>query len=593
MRVVKLRLGARAAFDSVAVVVAAVDLVAGPRGLPSRVATALGLALVVPWILHARSATPGVAGRKADPPVLWKRLLTVGIPVITILACLYAKWTVLDRAPAPDHVAAHFAVYRSYAAVAGVLGVAGLAGAHRVQELLGRMADHPARLTLVSFGLAGLLGAVLLTLPQALRDPSDASLVDGLFTATSALCVTGLAVNSIPATYTTFGQAVILILIQIGGLGVMVLSAFFGIVVGQRMRARATAVMAEMIDAESFASFRRTVVTIVLATLAIEAVGAVVLYGLFGGYFDAGLPHGADLPLSGAGGLAWAAVFHSVSAFCNAGFSLFRDGMVPFQGSPVVCATLMALIVAGGLGFPVFSELTRNAWGRLRRRRPPRVSLHTRAVLVTSAALTASGFLAILALEWRRSMAALGVAEKLLAALFQSVTLRTAGFNTVDFGAMHPATLLGACGLMLIGGSPGSTAGGIKTTTLFVLVAAMRAELAGYAKPRVFGRSISATSVRRATAVAVLSILMVSTVALALLVIEPHAPERLLFEAVSAFGTVGLSTGITAEMSTPGKLVLIVAMFVGRVGPMTLALALAARSGVQRIELPEERVGIG
>lgn len=591
----KLRLPAAITLDVVVLLIAGADLVAGPRGDLSRVATVVGIALVVPWLAHARPPTDAAAAarRRIDALSLWKRFLTIAVPVATILACVYAKWLVLHTSPLPDEVATHAAVYRTYAAVALVAAALGITGAHRVQEFLGRMADHPARLTLVSFAVMGVVGAVVLTLPQSLRDPSKASFVDGLFHATSALCVTGLSVGSIPGSYTTFGQAVLLALVQIGGLGVMVLSAFFGIVVGQRMRARATAVMAEMIDAESFASFRRTVLTIVLATFAAEAVGAVLLYGLFQQYVDAGLPASADLPLAGAGDLWWAAVFHAVSAFCNAGFSLFRDGLVPFHASPVVCLVFMGLIVAGGLGFPVFAELVKNGWTRLRGRRPPRMSLHARAVLVTTAALTVIGFVAMLVLEWGHSMAGLGVGEKLLAALFQSVTLRTAGFNTVDFARMQAATLFVSCGLMIVGGSPGSTAGGIKTTTLFVLVAALRAELAGFTKPRMFGRSISAISVRRATAVAVLSIAMVSGIFLALLVLEPHATEKLLFETVSAFATVGLSANLTPSLSTPGKLVIIGAMFVGRVGPMTLALALAARSGTQRVELPEERVGIG
>lgn len=581
---------------SLALILVGVDLVLGLRGTLSRVFTLAELLLVVPWLATVRAPKQATElGRGEEPPALHKRLLTVVVPVVMILACVYAKWSVLDGASAAGDAARleYQASYRTYAVVALVLSLVGLVGAYRVHQFLAKMADHPARLMLVSFGLLAMLGGVLLTLPQSLRDPSHASLVDGLFTATSAVCVTGLAVNTISEAYTPFGQAVLLVLIQIGGLGIMVLSAFFAIVVGQRMRARATAVMAEMIDADSFVSFRRTVLTIVIATLFVEGVGALALWGLFSGYYDAGFGPEQATPLSGPGDLRWAAVFHSVSAFCNAGFSIFRDGMVPFVGSPAVCAVIMLLIVVGGIGFPVLEELARNALARLRKQRPPRLTLHARAVLLTTAALLGAGTLLFIPLEWSASMAHLSLPSKLLAAFFQSVTLRTAGFNTVDFGAMRPATLFVACVFMLVGGSPGSTAGGIKTTTLFVLVGALRAELAGFAKPRMLGRSLGQSTVRRATALAFLSVLLVSIIVFALLLVEQKDPHRLLFEAVSAFGTVGLSTGITSSLSVPGKIVVMVTMFIGRVGPMTLALALAAKSATQNIELPEERLGIG
>jgi len=581
---------------SLALILVGVDLVLGLRGTLSRVFTLAELLLVVPWLATVRAPKQATElGRGEEPPALHKRLLTVVVPVAMILACVYAKWSVLDGASAAGDAARleYQASYRTYAVVALVLSLVGLVGAYRVHQFLAKMADHPARLMLVSFGLLAMLGGVLLTLPQSLRDPSHASLVDGLFTATSAVCVTGLAVNTISEAYTPFGQAVLLVLIQIGGLGIMVLSAFFAIVVGQRMRARATAVMAEMIDADSFVSFRRTVLTIVIATLFVEGVGALALWGLFSGYYDAGFGPEQATPLSGPRDLRWAAVFHSVSAFCNAGFSIFRDGMVPFVGSPAVCAVIMLLIVVGGIGFPVLEELARNALARLRKQRPPRLTLHARAVLLTTAALLGAGTLLFIPLEWSASMAHLSLPSKLLAAFFQSVTLRTAGFNTVDFGAMRPATLFVACVFMLVGGSPGSTAGGIKTTTLFVLVGALRAELAGFAKPRMLGRSLGQSTVRRATALAFLSVLLVSIIVFALLLVEQKDPHRLLFEAVSAFGTVGLTTGITSSLSVPGKIVVMMTMFIGRVGPMTLALALAAKSATQNIELPEERLGIG
>ena len=518
------------------------------------------------------------------------RFFLAGVPLALLLACLGAKWRVLGDV-AVEGPAGYVALYRTYAGVAFVISVAGLVGLHRIERFLATMADHPARLMVLSFGLTALLGGLLLTLPQSLQRTTDGSLIDGVFTSVSAVCVTGLAVNNISTTYTLFGQVVIAILIQLGGLGIMVLSAFFAIVSGQRLRVRSAAVMAEMIDSDSLASLRRTVTSIVLFTLVIEAAGAGVLYQGFMEYEDVGLPPGAS-PLSGAGSHVWAAVFHSISAFCNAGFSLCRDGLVPLADSVTVSGAIMALIVLGGLGFPVLDELLGAAWTRVRGRRPPRLTLHARTVLLTTAVLVAGGTAAVLAPGWGAAMRELSWPTRFLAAAFQSVTTRTAGFNTIDFGAVRPATLMMTCMLMFVGAGPGSTAGGIKITTLAVLYAALRAELRGH-EPRLLQRALPAATVRRATGLAFLSVLIVMGVLFVLLLIEPHGPLQLAFETISAFATVGLSTGITASLTAPGKLIVAATMFAGRIGPLTLALALATRSEPAAFRLPEERVGIG
>ncbi|MCC6559410.1 MAG: TrkH family potassium uptake protein [Polyangiaceae bacterium] len=559
-----------------------------------RISHALTLAqavLLLPWAASiARPRAPPRPAGSAQPAGA-SRWLTAGVPIALLVVSLVAKWSVLEDA-AIDGAAQYVPVYRTYASMSFALSLFGHVGAQRIERFFATAADHPARLMVLSFGIAALLGGVLLTLPQSLQRTSDGSLVDGIFTATSAVCVTGLAVNNLGQTYTLFGQAVILVLVQLGGLGIMVLSAFFAIVAGRRLRVRSAAVMAEMIDTDSIASFRRAVSAIVLLAVVIEAAGAGALYASLSE--DPDVASGpTDSPISGAGSHWWAAVFHSVSAFCNAGFSLFRDGLVPFAESPSVSLSIMALIILGGLGFPVLDELLKAAWTRAFGRRPPRLSLHARTVLWTTAVLLAAGTMMFLVLEWSRTMRDLPVPARFLTAAFQSVTTRTAGFNTLDFGAMRASTLMCTCVLMFIGAGPGSTAGGIKITTVAVLYASLRAELRGQEAPSLLQRAIPTGTVRRATGLAFLSVVIVGAILFLLLLTERHDPMALAFETVSAFATVGLSTGITPALSVPGKLIVSAAMFAGRIGPLTLALALATRVRPVAYRLPEERVGIG
>jgi trk system potassium uptake protein TrkH len=285
-------------------------------------------------------------------------------------------------------------------------------------------------------------------------------------------------------------------------------------------------------------------------------------------------------------------VFHAISAFCNAGFSNLHAGLVPFRASPVVTLTTTVLIVLGGIGFPVIHELVRAGFTKVRRRRLAAFSLNTRIALGTSALLLAFMALSYLLLEWNASMRGMTLTERLLASLFQSASCRTAGFNVVDIGAMAPATLVLTCAAMFIGASPGSTGGGIKTTTLAALFSGMRAEL-GTRAPYMLDRSVPMALIRKAIGVAFLSMSIVFGVVMLMLLLEPHAPLELMFEVVSAFSTTGLSTGITPELSVPGKLVITLTMFVGRIGPLTLALALAASARTEAVELPAERVMIG
>jgi trk system potassium uptake protein TrkH len=589
------RLAERYGYELLAVVavllVALVDAAVAITPVVSWTLTVATALLALPWALLTLRLDPGE--RRAS---LLRRARILGVHVVTFALvglCLFEKGLVLDQA-ARYGERYYIASYRTYTGGAAAFMVLGLLSrGSRLSRFLVAAAEHPARLMTLSFGLAATLGGFALTLPQALRRIGDASFLDGLFTATSAVCVTGLAVNDIAETYSPFGQAVILLLIQVGGLGIMVLSTFFAVLTGARLRVRSSAVLAEMIDADSLAGLRRSVVAIVVYALAIEAAGAVALYGAFQAFPEVAFPHDHPHPLAGAGDRWWAAVFHSVSAFCNAGFSLFDQSLVPMATSWPVLGVVMALVVTGGLGFPVLDELRRHLALRLRRRRPPRLSLHARVVLATSAGLVLAFTAVFLVLEWNGAMRHLPWHARVLAALFQSVSTRTAGFNTVDFGAMAPATLLLTCVAMFIGGSPGSTAGGIKTTTFATLHAVFMAEIRGEQRPRLFDRRVPAPVARRAIGVSFLGVTLAALVIVALLLVERHEPLRLIFEAVSAFGTVGLSTGLTSDLGPAGRVVLICAMFAGRIGPLTLALALAARQRQLSHELPEERLAIG
>lgn len=433
-----------------------------------------------------------------------------------------------------------------------------------------------------------LLGTLLLSLPVA-HAAEPVSVLDAFFTATSATCVTGLTVVDTGTRFSPFGQAVVLGLIQIGGLGLMTFAVFVGIALGGRVAFSERMVIQESMHHTPSAGVRRLVRYVLAFTLVSEAVGALWLW----------LRLRQDLP---PGAAAWSAVFHSVSAFCNAGFGLFPDSLVRYRGDLAVNLAITGLIILGGLGFLASMELRDQLLARLRRLRPPQATLHTRLVLLVTAVLLAGGALAYLVLEWDNVLHDLPPGERLLAAWFLSVTSRTAGFNTVDYGQLSSATLFLTIFLMFVGASPGSTGGGIKTTTFGLLVALVVARWRGRGRASVFHRTIPHAVMDRALLLAMLAWALVS-LAIGLLVMAqsagvPHQREEprfvaLMFEAVSAFGTVGLSTGITAGLGATSKLVLIALMFMGRVGPLTLILAMSPRQQRGRFRYAEENVMVG
>ncbi|MDF3065487.1 MAG: hypothetical protein K0R38_1088 [Polyangiaceae bacterium] len=553
--------------------------------------------LALPWLLltlRFKSAEPDELSDPRQRVVARERRLR-GLALRVALALLVGiflacKWWVLLEADRNHPSLAEAS--RSYDLGLGLMmGLGLLARDLRASRFLATASLHPARLMALSFGGAALAGSLLLSLPVSSRNMTHVSFVDNLFTAFSAVCVTGLSSVNIAQTYSLPGQIIVVSLVQLGGLGIMVLSAALAIVSGQRMRLRSSAVLTEVVDGTSLSTLRRSVLTICGLTFLIEMIGAVLLYLEWQEHPP--LTLSAGHPMAGAGSVAWAAIFHSVSAFCNAGMSNLEGGMVPFSGHPLTLSIVGGMAVLGGLGFPVLDELIRTGFAKLRRRRAPALSLHSRIVLRTSGGLLLLMLFAYVTLEWGASLGGLPYEDRLVTAGFQSMVVRSAGFNAVDVGAMAPATLLITCAAMFIGAGPGSTGGGVKVTTLVALFAGLRAELSAR-KPHVLDRGLPDTVIRKAMGVAVLSMTIVLCAFFLLLLLEDHPPLALAFEIVSAFSTSGLSTGITGALSVPGKLLISFLMFAGRIGPLTLALALSkkaeARGGV---ELPQERLLIG
>lgn len=563
-----------------------VDFALPLSGVPTLAANGVVTLLALAWmVIVVRSG--GDTSAHAHRARAWAfHLVIIGL----MAGFLGAKWWLIAVVGAQDP-SQYIESSRSYAVALYAVFAIGIIGRGlRVARFIALVADHPARLMALSFGATGLFGAFILCLPVSVERVYAVSFVDSLFTAFSAVCVTGLAVNTISQHYTQFGQAVILALVQVGGLGIMLLSAAIAVLAGRRLRVRSSAVLAQMVDSESLAGLRRTVMMVVFYTFLIESLGALLLYYEFAEHPE--ILARAGSPQAGAGSAEWAAVFYAVSAFCNAGFSLTETNLTPFLSDATLVLCISALVILGGIGFPVLDELARRAFDRLRGRRPDRLSLHTRVVLRTSGLLVVGVAVFYAATEWNGAFSGLSFGEALTAAYFHSVSNRSAGFNVVDVGAMGSAALMVTCIAMYIGASPGSTGGGVKTTTFATLFAAMRSELDG--RPaRLLDRQLSPAVTRKATGTAVLSLGIISVGVLALFLVEKHQPLALAFEAVSAFSTTGLSTGITPSLSIPGKLVITLLMYVGRIGPLTLALALAAKPESARVSLPEERLAIG
>jgi len=446
---------------------------------------------------------------------------------------------------------------------------------------LDRFARSPVRVMAPSFLLAICTGTGLLMLPWASQAGVGIRLVDALFTAVSATCVTGLVVLDTAAEFSRFGQTVILVLIQLGGLGVMTLSVMGLVLMGRRMDIGHGIALRDTFDTGSLEDVRPLLRFIVGMTLILEGAGALILAVRWW------------TPLGPGGTTVFHAVFHAVSAFCNAGFSTLPGGMTGFGDDEISQFIVAGLIIAGGLGFCVIRDLLGAVRRRFKSASPVGFKLQTRLALMVSAILIAAGMAGFMVMEQGTSWADWPFSQRLMAAFFQSVSARTAGFNTVDVGAMTPASQGMLMILMLIGASPGSTGGGIKTTTVAVLWMGLVASLKQRRDVTVHGRWIPELVIQKAQAVLVLALTGIGLGTLALLVVAPQDPWAALFEVVSAFGTVGLSMGLTPTLPAAGKCLVCVLMLVGRLGPLSLVLVLMRPPQSTSFSYAQEPVMIG
>jgi trk system potassium uptake protein len=441
---------------------------------------------------------------------------------------------------------------------------------------LGQLALTPYQTLVIGFGALILFGAFLLMTPIASTAGNWTPFIDALFTATSAVCVTGLVVVDTGTYFSLFGQLVVLALIQAGGLGIMTLTTLMAIIAGKKIRLRERLVIQEAMNQLALSGVVRLTIYIIKATLILEFVGGTILalrwymdYGATGIYFG---------------------YWHAISAFCNAGFDLFGgfNSITHYVEDPIVNITIALLIIFGGIGFTVIADI----WNI---RNFTSYSFHSKIVISTTLILIFAGMGVILLSEFNNPQTLGGISGqgKLLASFFQSVTARTAGYNTIDIGSLKEGTLFFIIILMFIGASPGSTGGGIKTTTAATLFLALLATARGNNHSKAFGREIDCQSIQKAFTLTMVAVLLVTGVTFAMTFSEEASFIKILFEVTSAFGTVGLSTGITPSLSSIGKLLIIVTMFAGRVGTLTIVMAIALKINKEKVQYPEGKILIG
>ncbi|MGI6126459.1 MAG: TrkH family potassium uptake protein [Planifilum sp.] len=441
---------------------------------------------------------------------------------------------------------------------------------------------NPSQILVFGSVLTILIGTILLMMPFATEDGEPLSLVDALFTATSAACVTGLAVKDTATTFSTFGEVVILILIQIGGLGFMTFTTLIAVLLGKKISVKERLILREAMNQLNLEGVVKLVLYVLLITAVIEGVGTLLLALRW-------------VPEWGWEKGLYYSLFHAISAFNNAGFDLFGDepngvSLSRYATDPVVNLVVMVLVLLGSLGFVVFLELVQY-------RRTRRLSLHSKLVLAVTGMVVLAGTTLFWLIEWRnpRTIGSLSLPEKVLAGLFQMAASRTSGFLTLDAASLYPPTQFLLILLMFVGGAPNSTAGGIKLTTFAVILLAVWAMIRGRDDVVVFYRRIPHQQVYKALTITVLALVLVFTVTILLLITEYHDARFLeaLYEASSAFAINGSSLGLTSQLTTGGKILLSLTMFVGRLGPVTLAYAISRRITKPSYRYPEERPLIG
>lgn len=436
----------------------------------------------------------------------------------------------------------------------------------------------PPQLISIVFLCLIFFGTLLLMLPYSSSSGQSIGLLNALFTATSAICVSGLVVLDTGSAFSTFGQCIIMLLIQVGGLGFMTLGVMVAIIIGKKIGLRQRLIIQQATNSTSSKGLVQLSIYMVLISLAFEVIATFILT----------LRWQDDM---GWGKAAYYGLFHSISAFNNAGISLWTDSLSPFVGDPIVNITVILLFIVGGLGYIVVVDVFRKrSWRKL--------SLHSKVVLMGSGILYLAGFVFIFMLESRNAatLGALDVWDRIWAALFQGAAPRSSGFNTIDVGSMLAASQFLMIILMFIGAASGGTGGGIKVNTVFVLILATLNTFRGGGQIHAFKRKIANETVMRALAVVISSLTVVLIVSLLLTLTESTKEEhflKILFEATSAFSTTGLSMGLTSELTPIGKVIITITMFVGRLGPLTLAFALAQKKRSSKIGYPEDNVLIG
>ncbi len=450
---------------------------------------------------------------------------------------------------------------------------------------------QPAQIIIIGFLIIILLGSVLLALPIATRSGHAVPYIDALFTSTSAVCVTGLVVVDTGTVYSLFGQIVVILLIQIGGLGVMTMMSLVFLLVGKRFTLSERMVIKESFNEFDLSGLVKVILKVLKVTLVTELLGAALLAIRF-------------IPVFGVDKGIYFSLFHAISAFCNAGFDLLGPASAPYESlgmfakDPLVILTISLLIIVGGIGFMVISQLFNPT--RIKTRQS--ISRHAQLVLVATGVLIVVGMAGVFLFEQNnpKTIGNMGFGDKMLNSFFQSITPRTAGYATFDQGALLPATKFIVILLMLIGASPAGTGGGIKTTTFAIVLMFLWASMLGKRDVTMKDRRIATETVRRALTIMLMAVLLVGAASLAMMGIEGQrgglfTSENIVFEVASAFGTVGLTTGITPLLSTASRLILIFMMYVGRVGLLTLVVALAMRSRKDdaNIRYPEERFMVG
>lgn len=434
---------------------------------------------------------------------------------------------------------------------------------------------NPPRVLALGFGSLILIGAFLLNLPIAAKNGESIGFINALFTSASSVCVTGLVVVNTAQYWSLFGQIVIICLIQMGGLGFMTMATIVALILGKKITLKERLIIKEQLNQETMSGLVKLTKYVILSTFAIEGIGVLLLSTRF-------------IPIYGLKKGIWFSVFHAISAFCNAGFDILGNSITPFVGDFIINMTIGMLIIVGGLGFYVYIDISKNK--RLRK-----LHLHSKLVLSITTVLLVVGTLIILVIEYNNpsTLGNLTIGEKMLASFFQSVISRTAGFNSVDIGGLYDTTAFVMIILMFIGGSPGSTAGGIKTTTFGTIVLTTIGVIKGNKDVVAYKKRISNDIINRSLAIATIGITLIIIVSIVLTITEKATFLDVLFETTSAFGTVGLTRGITPNLTNIGKIIITLTMYAGRVGPLTMVFAFAQKQKVSQYRFSEGNIMVG